>query len=331
MSSARPRERRPNQQDVARAAEVSISTVSRALADAPGISRELRRKIQDLADTLGYAGRTGRSAERGATAYVALHSATGGLAAFYQEIVQGLLTAAAGTLDIALRLVGQNALTPAMLAEAKAVFLIGIDPDKAAAETLLTRQVPVVLVNGADPLMRFDAVAPANLYGAKRGAELLLAEGHRSILYVTSAPRWTTLQRLRGVQAAVAEAGGRLEICELAHPTRESAEEEVRKRLRRRDWSAIFCMNDLFAVGVLRALENARLAVPREISVLGFDDLPFAAMTSPRLTTLRVDRGEIGQQAIRLMQRRIEQPDASVLQIEIAVTPTPGGTLGPPP
>ncbi len=337
MSAARPKERRPSQQDLARAAGVSISTVSRALADAPGISRELRRQIQDLAETLGYAGRTARSAPLAATAYVALQSATGGLAAFYEEIVQSLVAEAAGTIEIRLRLVEENALTPAIMAQdaaaigSPAIFLVGIDPEPALADALLAAGVPVVLVNGADPLMRFDGVAPANFYGAMRGAGLLLAEGHRSLLYVTSRLRWTTRQRLRGVEAAIAGTqDARLEICELPAPTREDAEAEIRKRLRggARDWTAIFCMNDLFAIGVLRALERARLPVPRAISVLGFDDLPFAAMTSPRLATLRVHRHEIGRAAIRLMQRRIAQPDTPMLQVEVAVSPTPGGTLG---
>ncbi|MEO1020454.1 MAG: LacI family DNA-binding transcriptional regulator, partial [Pseudomonadota bacterium] len=108
VSSAR---RRASQSDLARAAGVSISTVSRALSDQPGISRAMRRRIRDLADSLGYEPRVPNGfVTHCAIVYFTLDRATGGLSQFYDGILTSLHTAAdeAG-LDIVLRVVADSA------------------------------------------------------------------------------------------------------------------------------------------------------------------------------------------------------------------------------
>ncbi|WP_342358833.1 LacI family DNA-binding transcriptional regulator [Terrarubrum flagellatum] len=333
-------DRRKNQIDLARAAGVSVSTVSRALSDAPGISGELRKQIQGLAIELGYEARGARAEPvRPATAYVTLDRATGGLAGFYDGIVEQLTAEARrASLKLDVRLVDERTFGLKRFVEdfdgarPPAVFLVGLDPSQELAERLIAANVATVLVNGADPETRFDSVAPANFYGAELAARLLLEAGHRSLLYVASNPRWTTTQRMRGFQAAVSEIkGASVDICRLSAPTREQAEIAVDQLVAKgRRWTAVFCMNDLYAVGVMRALEARRLRVPEDVSVLGFDDLPFAEMTTPRLSTVRVDRHEIGRQAVQLMIRRLNAPAASTLHIEIGVSPVAGGTIGAP-
>jgi DNA-binding LacI/PurR family transcriptional regulator len=164
---------------------VSVSTVSRALSDAPGLSLDLRKQIRKLAQDLAYEGR-GVRAEPAlhATAYVTLNRATGGLAAFYEEIVGGLLEEAPrGVLEIDVRLVEETSLDVGRLQQdaarsgSPALFLVGIDPPREVTQHLFASQIPVVLVNGFDPSMRFDCVAPANFYGGAQAAQLLIEAG----------------------------------------------------------------------------------------------------------------------------------------------------------
>ena len=70
--------------------------------------------------------------------------------------------------------------------------------------------------------------------------------------------------------------------------------------------SAIFVANDQMALGVLRALHEAGLEIPRQVSVVGFDDIPEAQYYTPPLTTIRQDFGEIGRRSLRLMLEMIE-------------------------
>jgi DNA-binding LacI/PurR family transcriptional regulator len=88
-------------------------------------------------------------------------------------------------------------------------------------------------------------------------------------------------------------------------------------------------MNDFVAVGVLEAVVEAGLRVPDDFAIVGFDDLPCALMTNPRLATMRVDRGAIGREAIGLMTDRFRNREAPARQVCHAVVPVPGGTLPP--
>ncbi len=268
-------------------------------------------------------------------AFVTLDRVTGGLASFYDGIVEGMLfEARRASMEIDIRLVDERTLDLNLFhdqagPDLSSIFFVGIDPPEDIGHALVSGRIPTVLVNGLDPLMRFDSVAPSNYYGAYRAAKLLLDAGHRSLLYVTSKLRWTTLQRLRGFRAGVSDVpGASVEVCELAVPTREEAEKAVDRLVAaERAWTAVFCMNDLYAIGVVQALNGRGLRAPEDVSVLGFDDLPFAGMMAPRLSTMHVDREAIGRQAVGLMRRRLADPFAVAIHVDVAVVPVPGGTV----
>jgi len=94
-------------------------------------------------------------------------------------------------------------------------------------------------------------------------------------------------------------------------------------------YTAAFCMNDFIAVGVLDAVTEAGLRVPEDFAIVGFDDLPCALMTNPRLATMRVDRAALGREAIGLMIARFRDRDAPARHICHGVQPIAGGTLPP--
>lgn len=330
---------RKNQNDLAKALGVSVSTISRALADAPGISEDLRERVRRLARDMGYEARGAKSGvTRHVHAYVTLDRTTDGLAGFYDGIVKWMMTEARGAaMTVEMRLADDRSEDIKRIADdvvkqrIEALFLVGIDPPAELAALLLERRVPTVLVNGADPEMRFDSVTPANFYGAQMAARILMGQGHRSLLYVAGHGRWTTLQRLRGFQTAVADVSdARLTVVTLSAPTRDQVERMVDAVGQNgHPPSAIFCVNDLFAVSVMQTLHARGIEVPRDVSVLGFDDLPFAEHVTPRLSTLRVARQDIGRQAVHLMARRLADPEAIKLQVEVGVVPVRGQTVGP--
>jgi DNA-binding LacI/PurR family transcriptional regulator len=333
----RPQHRHANQTAIARAAGVSVSTVSRALSNAPGISDERRTQIRRLAHEAGYLGRgPAVTATRTLLTYVTASIATGGLAPFYDAIVTALVaTAREAGLALGVRLVDEASLDVRRLERDAATetpiatMFVGIDPSPAIATRYLAGAIPLVLVNGYDPEMRFDCVAPNNFFGGALAARHLLEAGHRSLLYVEDHIRWTTIQRRRGFVAALEQwPDARQSVLGIAASPEATLTAEIERRRRGlSDWTAMFCVNDMSAIRAIGALEAAGFHVPADISVLGFDDLPYASMMNPPLSTMTVDTGMIGRQAIALLLRRLAEPDTHAVQIECGVRRKLGGTV----
>ncbi len=84
------------------------------------------------------------------------------------------------------------------------------------------------------------------------------------------------------------------------------------------DFTALFCMNDICAIGVLRAVREAGLRVPDDLSMIGFDDIPMVAYTDPPLTTIRVARQELGLLGLQRLLDRAATPDLTPIRVEVA-------------
>jgi DNA-binding LacI/PurR family transcriptional regulator len=329
-------DRSANQTDVARAAGVSVSTVSRALSNQPGISEDVRVKISKIAQELGYRGRgDAGQAAKVIRAYVTGNAVTGGLVPFYSAIVEGLNTAAARAgLILEIRLIQDRILDPSRFdrdaeeAAASGTMLVGIDPSPDIASWLVAQKT-VVLVNTFDPEMRFDCVGPNNFYGGALATKMLIEAGHRSLLHVRDHLRPTTFQRHLGFQSAIAATVGTQGIVVDAPDAGETYMLDIvrQRKAQLTDWTGVYCVHDLAAIRLIHALEAEGFRVPQDISVVGFDDLPAASMMSPRLTTVRVDCQAIGAQAIAMMLRRLADPDTGTVQAECGVTAVAGGTI----
>jgi DNA-binding LacI/PurR family transcriptional regulator len=330
---------RPKQADIARLAGVSVSTVSRVLSHEPGISESVRQSILAAAQELGYPTRPGNPARLApipaSLALLATDQATGGLGIFYEGILDGMRDAFVREQALLeTRLVGYSGLTTALAERllvdtgAEALFLVGLDPSEELVQWSARRQLPVVLVNGTDPSMRCDGVAPANFNGAMLATRHLLNHGHRRLLHVSISDRPTIRERRRGFLSAIAaEPGAESEVIVLDRASDTGS--EIMKALNRgaKRPTAVFCMNDMMAVDCLEAAGRIGLRVPEDLSIIGFDNLPCAAMTAPRLTTMEVDRVEIGREAARLIRQRLSHPQAPPRTVEIAVVLRDGGTV----
>jgi LacI family transcriptional regulator len=194
-------------------------------------------------------------------------------------------------------------------------------------QSVLTQHPRVVLVNRRLEGDRVRSVLVDDERGGRLATELLIGAGHRKIGYL-SGPRVSHSGRERGIgyRAALEAAGvnpdsawvrpcqpmvagGQAAACELlaAHP----------------EITALFCYNDLVAVGALQACAELGRRVPDDLAVVGYDDVPLAALVTPALTTCRVARYELGSQTVGLLLDQIndcpEECDEIVLAPELVV------------
>jgi LacI family transcriptional regulator len=200
--------------------------------------------------------------------------------------------------------------------------------------------VPIVLIDPRGAFEEYHSVSIANLEGAQAMVQHLLSLGHRRIATVTGPERNVDArQRLTGYRAALREAGAeRARELEIAGDfTEPSGYEAVRALLALEPRpTAVFVANDHMAVGVLRALTETGVRVPSDIAVAGFDDIETARYLVPPLTTVRVDRFELGARALQMLLKVVRAADGripyehDVLTTNLVIRQSCGSSHAPP-
>ena len=312
--------------DIAEAVGVSVSTASRALNGAPGISGDVRSRIQSAAERLNYVG-----AVAGTAIVISdVHEADSSAGEFMQAVQRGMEKRARELgLTLSVTLAGPSSMAwlepdNGTSGGTSGYLLLSMQRED-IIQHLSLRAIPAVIVNGREPLMRLDAVAPANRTGGYLGAHHLIQLGHTRILTLAYAPRPTIRDRIAGSRRAMQEAG--LEaiddlVIELEAMRSNVAYAVVKERIEAKrgcDFTAILCCNDSCAFGAMAALTEMGLRVPGDVSVVGFDDIPTAALNSVPLTTIRVEAEDIGARSVSRLVERIRSQDSLATYTETAV------------
>ena len=321
---------RGRQREIAARAGVSVSTVSRVLNNVAGISEELQQRVRAAARDLGYV--LNGAQPQGQLRSVALVSSLGSFeprsSPFYMSVVAGI-EAECRRLGIDLSYIPFE---PSMSGAAfildkvqqpsgAGLLLLAID-DRSLVEQLLATGLPICLVNAEHPDLRVDTFLPDNWFAPYRAVRYLIEHGHRRILHFTSLSRPTIQRRHQAYRAALEDAGIVYDPALVVTST--THEPSVYKAMRAfldshpRDFTAIFCSTDTTAIGVVHALQEAGLRVPEDVSVVGFDDIPLAALISPPLTTVRIEREELGAIAVRRLIERAAAPELTPIRVELA-------------
>jgi LacI family transcriptional regulator len=203
-----------------------------------------------------------------------------------------------------------------------------VSDDVSRMLTLQSHGTPVVLVDRDATGTPFSSVAVDDVAGGRLAAEHLCATGRRRLAFVGGPFTLRQVKdRLRGAQEAVAQcAGASLEVittAELSVLAGRSVGQQLRARRPEERPDAVFCANDLLAIGVLQALTlMGDLAVPQDIALIGYDDIDFARSAVIPLSSIRQPSTQIGTAAIDLLAAAAEvdhKPQHIVYQPELIV------------
>lgn len=298
--------------EVARAAGVSVATVSRVINNSGPVNDETRRRIQEAAEALNYVPNSAARSlitARTHTLGVLLPDLYG---EFFSEVIRGIdQTARSG--EYHLLVSSSHNEQPDIEASLKAMRgrvdgLIVMSPHVSAAVLTqsLPATLPAVLLNCAVEGKAFDSVGIDNRGGATSMVRHLQELGHRRIAVIKgTANNFDSKERLEGFRKLMREAGTYdPELETEGEFTEESGYRGTKRLLGRTDRpTAIFAFNDSMAAGALSALQEAGLRVPEEVSVGGFDDVPMAGYLNPSLTSVRVPIAALGASAMdRLLE-----------------------------
>ena len=330
--------------DVAAAANVHPSTVSRVFSGKATISEDTRRRVLEMAEQLGFqqpnAIARSLSIQRTNTLGIIVPHVFDGYfeASYFPQIMRGLLHAA---YDNQFRVLvgGSNShhdeisQASEMLASRQVdgfiVLSSHLNVDEAMIAALQAQDAPFVLVgqlprkNGYHDLLWVDADHET---ATRQAIEYLLSLGHRRIAYVGGDPDMlVTRQRLNGYQRSLQKAGLAVDerLIDYAYFVEDGGYQSVyrMRHLGEDAPTAFYAANDLMAIGVLRALRELGLQVPEQVSVMGTNGSPESGHVIPNLTTLYVPYAEMARHAaeilIQYIKHRAVVPSQRLVACEI--------------
>jgi DNA-binding LacI/PurR family transcriptional regulator len=299
--------------DIAKAAGVSHSTVSRALSDSPLVKSETKSRIQRLAREMGYSpDARARSLVKGQTRTVGVVVTTIS-DPFAAEVVQAIESSAYDH-DYTVILCSSNAESEREIAavemlRSKRVDGVIVTSSRVGAlyvEHLERIGVPIVLINNhSEDSGRYTySVSVDNQHGGCLATAHLIELGHRRIAYISRpSDQKSNLERMAGYRQALSQADIPFDPALVVPGTgRAGGGERALPVLMALDGppTAVFCYNDMTAIGLLRAAREMGLAVPHDLAVVGFDDILLASYVCPPLTTVAQPKTRMGQQAFQM-------------------------------
>lgn len=319
-------------QDIAKLAGVSPGTVSNALNDRKGVGKETKVKIIKIAEELGYFRNHKKNEEK--VMRLILYKKHGYVVSDTQ-FFSALLEAC----EKECRQNGYELLISQVIHgehDKENVFKI-INQGKIDGILLLATEmndedlsyfegidIPMVILDSYFELKSYDYIVINNFSGAYRATKYFIDNGHKRIGMLGSSINISNFQyRNKGFKKAIEEAG--LEFREddeiLVEPTLDGSYQDMKEYLKKNKGkqlpTALFAFNDIIALGAMRAMQEDGRSIPEDISIIGFDDIPFSALSNPNITTVKVFTEEMGSLAVRRLIDKINDEETVALKIEI--------------
>ena len=309
--------------DVAKYAGVSPRTVSNVVNDWPYVSDETREKVQQAIKVVGYRpNRMARSLVTGRTNTVGI---------IIQDISNPFFgPAIKGCEDVLFEhnysffLCDTNEneereryyLDLLISRAVDAVIIWGTRIDRDELSTVIGNALPFITIEfDGEPINPHHIIVNVdNIGGAQSATQHLIAQGYRAIAHLASSQgRLTCQQRLTGYRQALEAAGRTVDsrLIQQGQPSTRGGYRAALKLLKEHSPDAIFCYNDLMAIGAILAAEHLEMRVPDDVAIVGFDDIPMAAMIAPPLTTMRISQHELGRLTGQLIMEHLKDKAAA--------------------
>jgi len=322
--------------DIAKRAKVAPSTVSRALQDHPRIGEKTRERIKQIAREMDYVPSTVAKslfAHRTWSIGMIVPSITD---PFMGRIIEGVEhVAIEAGFNVFLSTSQNDRQRELAIIDAfqqrrvDGIIVYSSDLINQYSQSLSRNKVPTVIINEPEPDEAIHCVTKNEAQATQWAVEHLIALGHRRIGYIGNINRLRSNQlRLNGYRAALEAAGIAFDATLVITPGTPweyighgaaSLESFLAAAA-----TAVFCFNDLTAMGLLLACYKRGLVVPDHLSVVGFDDIDMAAYSIPPLTTVRQPRFDLGRWAMQMMFELLDgqQPENQVLPCELVIRNT---------
>ncbi len=301
--------------DVADKAGVSIATVSRVTSGSNQVQEETRKKVLRVIKELGYKPRPASGSDKHLfrTIGVMVPDLRG---YHYSDIITGVEQFCFNKgFDVMLSLARgfpekeEEVLEEYFDRKVDGILVCTLHCSEKYMEPFVKSGIPVVAIDYRIDEVKVDSVNIDNVSGAHSATRYLYENGHRRILYIRGPENvYSSIDRERGLKKFLkAHRDSDIVLSKIQGFDPEHGYFSIRKHLKEKgvSFSSVFCVNDYVAMGAMKALMEAGLELPADVSVIGFDDSPFAPYTYPPLTTIAQPRKEMGKVAAQLLIERL--------------------------
>ncbi len=317
--------RQHTQQTIADRLGISASTVSLALRGAPQVAEETRLRVRAIADELGYQLRPRRSPRtllppglKQVTFLTIWEPAN----PFYSAVLSGAAQMChQHRMALHYTLLGaQIEDVLAQLEHTDAVLAVGSIPEPVLRQ-VLTPGRPLILVDNNLPQLGVDRVLIENVGGVYRAVLHLAELGHRRIAFLRGQEALPSIrERCVGYRSAMTALGLTTREVPCRSPRGGESLQAWLDQHGAPDWTALLVYNDEAAIEALHVLNDHGIRVPQDVSLVGFDDVDVARLVRPAIATCHVPREQLGQEAVRLLLARTQQPSAPTRAVVLDTT-----------
>ncbi|NUU96588.1 LacI family transcriptional regulator [Marinitoga sp. 1135] len=319
--------------DIAKVANVSINTVSRALNNKPDINEETKKKILKIADELGYVKNATASSLRNRktkTIGVIFKDITN---PFFVEVLKGIEKATKEN-DYSLILIDveknyeveKKALKLMFEKRVDGILISPVRNQKQKSDkfqALINLNIPYVIVGDHFEGMDADEIYADDFKGGYLATKHLIENGKKKILFLdVYNHNFVSYSRFSGYKKALKEYNIRFSK-KMVYTIEEdmiAAYEKINELIKEKvDFDGIFCFNDILAYGALKALREHNINVPEKVAVVGYDDIIYSSIID--LTTIKIPKFELGFKAFNLLLEKINnkrhKPEKIILDIDL--------------
>ena len=315
---------------VAEKAGVSVNTASRAINNKPDINLETKKRILQIAKELGYI--------RNAAAVALRTKKTGTIGVviadnrnpFYAEVLNGMEEAAREkNYHIILANTQRDykkeeeAINLLLAKRVDGLLITPVQDKDDDIKNLIDANIPFVIVGRDFENIEVDAVYNDEVKGGFLATEYLINKGHKRIALIDGFLYKSPARgRLEGYKKALKKYGvptddalvsvGDIDVKDGYERTRQLFEKGL-------DFTAIFAYNDIMAFGAMQTIKEKGLRIPEDIGLVGYDDIPFSSLMNPALTTIKLNKQELGIESVKLLLYRINGSRKKVKKIMLDV------------
>ena len=315
--------------DIAKAAGVSLSTVSQTFNNPNRVGKSNRDRVLEAAEKLGYKKPKKRKKVEGLIGLLIGKTIESSLInPFYSYVIKGILDGISQyNFSMTLEVIDEEDIVfPRVVREGLVDGLVLLGRVKEEYVKLLTsKSIPFVLVDYFIPKVHVNCVVSDGRDGGYQAGAYITKCGHKNIGLITSAMDCPVLnEREEGFIYVLKEKKIKVNpknVVRVNLPEYESGIKAMEKLLKSKTKpTAVFCVNDLLAYGAIRAVEENGLKVPKDISVMGYDNIEVSLHTSiykKTLTTIDVKKEEMGRKSVEILKSIVEEPERELSKTTI--------------